>query len=61
MTMTCTICRHPESQAINAAIVQRVSYRTIARRYGVGYRSVGRHLRCIRRIIREALHSHNET
>jgi hypothetical protein len=30
MTMTCTICRHPQHQAINADIVRLVSYRRIA-------------------------------
>ena len=59
MSMRCTICRHPEHQAINAAIVSRVSYRRIGRRYGVGYRSVGRHLKCIRRMVQKYLRSHS--
>src|SRR5215208_3747706 len=44
MAPRCSICAHPESFAINEAIViERKSNRVIARQYGVGHDSVQRH------------------
>ena len=44
MAPRCSICAHPESFAINEAVViERKSNRVIARQYGVGHDSVQRH------------------
>jgi hypothetical protein len=40
---TCSICKHPQRAAIEAALVQGLSYRHIASQFGVGYKSVQRH------------------
>jgi hypothetical protein len=40
----CQVCRHPESFAINEAlIVEKVSNRSIAKQYGVDHNAVQRH------------------
>lgn len=43
MPRVCTICSHDEAHTINVALVQRESYRDIARRYGVGKDALSRH------------------
>ncbi len=43
MSRTCTICTHDERHAINVALVQRDSYRDIARHYGVDKSALSRH------------------
>lgn len=43
MPQRCTICDHPELQAINVALINGVSSRLIASRWNVGYKSVQRH------------------
>lgn len=45
MPQTCTICKHPERAAIEAALVQGRSLRDIARHFGVKKDSVARHRR----------------
>jgi hypothetical protein len=50
--MTCSICRHPRRNEIEAAFIHRVSYRRIASQFGCGYRSIPRHMfECIPRAI----------
>lgn len=48
MVRSCTICQHPERRAIDRAIVERVSYRTIAKRFAcsptAALRHAGEHL-----------------
>lgn len=44
MSRVCTICYHPERSAIESAIVTGESYRHIASQFGVGYKSVERHI-----------------
>ncbi len=43
MPRKCTICAHPEHEAIGAAIVTGTPYRDIACQYGVGREAVRRH------------------
>lgn len=43
MPRVCSICTHPERDAIEAAIVAGTSYRVIARQFLVGHDSVQRH------------------
>ncbi len=43
MPRPCTVCVHPEHHAINVAVVQRDSYRTIADRYGLSQTALKRH------------------
>jgi hypothetical protein len=43
MSRTCTICTHDERHAINVALVQRDSYRDIARHYAVDKSALSRH------------------
>ncbi len=43
MPRTCTVCRHDEAHAINVALVQRDSYRTIADSYGLSETALKRH------------------
>lgn len=44
MARLCTVCTHPERQAIDAALVEhRVGYRRVAVRYGLAPTSVRRH------------------
>ncbi len=40
---TCTICRHPERDAINAALISREPYRPLAARTGTTSSSLRRH------------------
>lgn len=42
---TCTVCRHPAAKQIDERLVRGESYRSIARRYDLGFTSVGRHAR----------------
>lgn len=56
MAMTCTICRHPEREAIDRAIVDGVTLRHIASRFGVGYKAVQRHKD---HVIAEVVQAHN--
>ena len=41
----CTICNHPQRVEIDKALIAGVSYRAIARQYGVSREAVGRHKR----------------
>lgn len=44
MARPCTVCDHPEIEAINRALVDTPKrYRPIASRYGLGHKSVARH------------------
>lgn len=43
MTRTCTVCGHPERQAIDKALVAQEPYRTIADRYGLSHQALIRH------------------
>lgn len=43
MPRACTICRHPDRAAIDAAILAGDPYRAIGRRHGVTHRAVARH------------------
>ena len=43
MPRVCTICTHPEREAINAALVDSIAYRTIADRYGLSHQALMRH------------------
>ncbi len=43
MPRVCTICTHPEREAINAALVANEPYRTIADRYGLSHQALMRH------------------
>lgn len=45
MPVSCTICSHPDRSAIERDLVSGVSYRTVARRYGVSPSSLVRHKR----------------
>lgn len=44
MPRTCTICGHPERSDIDKALIRRVPYREITRRFGVGKDALSRHL-----------------
>jgi len=43
MPRTCTICRHVEREAIDAALIERHSFRSIADQFGVSKTSLIRH------------------
>jgi hypothetical protein len=43
MPKTCSVCSHAEHVAIDAALAEAISYRAIARRYGVSKSTVVRH------------------
>ena len=43
MPRTCTVCGHPEREALDLALVRRVPYRTIAALYGVSKTAAIRH------------------
>ncbi len=43
MAMTCTICRHPERDAINAALIAQEPLRSIAKRTGTHAAAIFRH------------------
>jgi hypothetical protein len=43
VTRTCTICSHDEAHAIDVAIVQQDTYRSIAERWGVSHGAIRRH------------------
>ena len=43
MPRRCTICAHPEREAIDAALVRGEPYRAIAKRHGVSHNAVNRH------------------
>ncbi|MGD1147393.1 MAG: hypothetical protein ABR961_05550 [Thermoanaerobaculaceae bacterium] len=43
MARHCTVCTHPDRDAIDAALVGRDSYRGVARRFAVGPDAVERH------------------
>jgi hypothetical protein len=43
MARTCTICAHAQREAIEAAIIEQVSYRTVAERFGTSKTAVCRH------------------
>lgn len=43
MGRTCTICTHPEREAIEAALIGQRPYRDIALQYGVGVMALHRH------------------
>jgi hypothetical protein len=54
MPRTCTICKHKKVKAIDAALVQGVSFRDIALQFKVGAMSVQRHQEHIAEAIRLA-------
>src|SRR5215211_588456 len=55
MPRTCTICSHPESFAINEAlIIKRRAKRRIAREYGFSEAAVYRHLEHIPQLLVQA-------
>jgi hypothetical protein len=43
MPRTCSVCKHPEADAINAAILRNDSFRTMASRFGMSTASLQRH------------------
>jgi hypothetical protein len=43
MARTCTVCTHADRLTIEKLLVEGVSYRDIARQYGVSFHAVGRH------------------
>jgi hypothetical protein len=43
MPRVCTICTHPEREAINAALIANEPYRLIAERYGTSAAALTRH------------------
>src|SRR5262245_37535093 len=43
MAQTCTVCRHPERDAINAALIRREPFRRLAARTGTTSTSLRRH------------------
>jgi hypothetical protein len=43
MPRTCTICNHPEREAIDKALIDNVAFRRIATLYGLSEASVRRH------------------
>ncbi len=43
MTRVCTVCTHDEAHVINVELVSRVSYRDIARQFGVSKDALKRH------------------
>jgi len=43
MTRTCTICAHEQREAIDKALMDKATYRGIARRYAVSEDAVARH------------------
>lgn len=54
MPRVCTICFHPEREAIESAIVTGTSKRDISLQFGVGHMAVQRHATHITDAIREA-------
>ena len=52
--MYCSICTHPNQINIVVDYIYTASYRLTAKRYGVGYRSLQRHIdKCIASIFAE--------
>jgi hypothetical protein len=51
MPQACTACHHPEREAIDAAIVERQSYRAIARQWGLSKVAVARHVAHVSRAL----------
>jgi len=45
MVRTCTVCRHPEHEAINAALVIGRPHAEVAAAHGLGYFAIRRHHR----------------
>ena len=43
MSLTCSVCRHPNLPDIDSAIVRRESLRDVARQYGLSKDAVARH------------------
>jgi len=43
MPATCSVCAHPDRDAIDESLVRGVPYRAISRQHGVGRDSVARH------------------
>ena len=60
MSMTCSVCRHPERDEIDRAIVEgRLTTRGIADRYGLSKSAVQRHRsKCVRAALVRAEESH---
>ena len=46
MSQTCTVCRHPERKAIDAALLAKAPTRTIAGQFGISRSAVTRHQKC---------------
>lgn len=51
MSMTCTICKHEKRAEIEAALVQRVSLRDIARQFLVSKDAASRHQNCMAEVL----------
>lgn len=59
--MTCTICRHPERAAIEAAITNGLSLRHIASQFMVGYKAVERHKEHVAQEVKASKVAQSET
>lgn len=60
MGRTCTICSHPEREAIEAALVRGDPFRHIAERYGTASSSLVRHREHVRDALVQAKESKSE-
>jgi hypothetical protein len=53
--MVCSICSHPEHPEMLIDYARTFSYRRTATKFGVGYRSLHRHIKnCLRLILKDA-------
>lgn len=43
MARTCSVCSHPDRKQIDGAIVEGMSYRDIARQFGIGRNAIANH------------------
>jgi DNA-binding transcriptional ArsR family regulator len=61
VSRVCTICSHPARENIDSAIVHRVPYRDISRRFGVSDKALSRHLHeHLAEYVRQALSKYGE-
>ncbi len=51
MDKRCTICTHPELEAISNAIIAGASLRTLAAQYGLSVSALSRHTKHVRRVL----------
>jgi hypothetical protein len=54
MPRECSVCAHPESFAINEAIVERRANRPIASQFGLNYKAIERHRQHIPQLLVQA-------